>query len=99
MNGVISGEEGRKFRLSEAFHIGPSYFKTLEYNNKKFNRDDVFNKEIEPILREYVRPYDTSKQDDFIKKCKGALNGEDKGKAKDNNTAADSDSSTDTVEG
>ena len=77
MNDVISGEAGRKFRLSKAFHIGPSYFKELTCVEKgKFNWNDVFDNDISPILREYLRPYDTQKQEDFIKDCRTALYGE-----------------------
>lgn len=96
MNGVISGEEGRKFRLSEAFHIGPSYFKTLEYNNKKFNWEDVFNREIEPILREYVRPYNAESQTEFIGACKTALTEKDdkKTKEEDNQNGSPDNSET-----
>ena len=97
MNGVISDKnKGGKFRLSEAFHIGPSYFKTLEYKGDKFNWADVFDKEIEPILREYVRPYNAESQTEFIDACKTALTGKDdkKTKEEDNQNGSPDNSET-----
>lgn len=55
--------------LSEAYYIGPAYFK--EYNGR--NLEDIFEKRIEPIIREYVRGRDHEKIDKLVCKCRQEL--------------------------
>ncbi len=68
MNNVISGEEGRKLGLSEAYHIGHAYFKKIDLDNP-LSLKDIFNKSIVPILKEYTRGRLQSNINDFITKC------------------------------
>ena len=65
MNEVISDDYGKQLGLSEAFHIGPAYFKGFDGNNI----EDIWEKRIEPILREYTRGRDSELVKNFIKKC------------------------------
>lgn len=69
MNDKISG----KFGLSEAYHIGPAYFKQL--NMKKVNESlkDIFESNIVSILKEYTRGRKTDEVNEWIKDCKNAL--------------------------
>ena len=72
MNELISGEEGKKFRLSEAYHIGPAYFKGIDItdeNTVKESLQRVFNYNIVSILKEYTRGKDEKLVNRFIHKC------------------------------
>lgn len=72
MNEVISGESGKRFGLNEDYHIGPAYFK--DYDKAKSmgeNLDDIWKRNIEPILREYLRG--KNGVDKFINDCHKAL--------------------------
>lgn len=73
MNDVISGEEGKKFRLSEAYHIGPALFKGLDVNNLSSSLEEVFNNNIASTLREYTRGKDDKSVKEFIESCAGKL--------------------------
>lgn len=81
MNGIISlKDQGGRFGLNEAFHIGPAYFKEfgLPKNESNNNDDTIGYKEIwqgriEPILREYVRGRDPQKVAEFIQACAKAF--------------------------
>lgn len=72
MNEVISGESDKRFGLNEDYHIGPAYFK--DYDKAKSmgkNLDDIWKRNIEPILREYLRG--KNGVDKFINDCHKAL--------------------------
>ena len=72
MNEVISGESGKRFGLNEDYHIGPAYFK--DYDKAKSmgeNLDDIWKRNIESILREYLRG--KNGVDKFINDCHKAL--------------------------
>lgn len=72
MNEVISGESGKRFGLNEDYHIGPAYFK--DYDKAKSmgkNLDDIWKRNIEPILKEYLRG--KNGVDKFINDCHKAL--------------------------
>lgn len=66
------------YGLSEAYHIGPAYFKDL-VNASDENAEDVFRNifenRIEPILREYMRGRESGVQDKLIKSCRDKLLG------------------------
>lgn len=72
MNAVISGESGKRFGLNEDYHIGPAYFKDYDKNKSMDeNLDDIWKRNIEPILREYLRG--KNGVDKFINDCHKAL--------------------------
>ncbi|MCU9935065.1 McrB family protein [Mycoplasmopsis cynos] len=68
MNDVISNE-GAKFGLSEAYHIGHAYFK--EYNSSTLQ--EIFNNDIALIIKEYTRGRNSEDVDKLIHKCADAL--------------------------
>lgn len=74
MNEVIS--TGNKFGLSEAYHIGPAYFKKLDLNNFDASLKNIFDTNITSILREYTRGRKSDEVTPWIDKCRSALLGE-----------------------
>ena len=54
--------------LGKAYEIGPAYFLKLENHDYRF--DSLWDMNIEPLLREYLRGYRNGK--DIIEKCKNA---------------------------
>lgn len=73
MNEVISGEEGeigKRFYLTEAYHIGPAYFKNV-VNAEKLK--GIFDGNITSILKEYTRGRDAESVEEFIKACRNEL--------------------------
>lgn len=62
------------FGLSEAYHIGPAYFKDYDGSNIKI----IFQQRIEPIIREYTRGRNSDKVDKLIKECKKCIGVEEK---------------------
>ena len=76
MNNIIT-EFG--YGLSEAYHIGPAYFKDFVNASDENAEDvlrDIFENRIEPILREYMRGRKAEVQDELIKVCRVELLGE-----------------------
>lgn len=75
MNNIIS----EKPSLSEDYQIGPGYFKMLGVQNKKIDEKslkNIFDKKIDPLLREYVRgrrSMSSKDVDEFVKSCRNAL--------------------------
>lgn len=66
------------YGLSEAYHIGPAYFKDLvnvSNENVEAVLKDIFKNKIEPILREYMRGRKAEAQDNIIKDCRDELLG------------------------
>ena len=66
------------YGLSEAYHIGPVYFKDLvKVSDKKAEGvlSDIFKNRIEPILREYMRGRTSEVQDKLISSCRDELLG------------------------
>ncbi len=79
MNNIISADDNR-FGLSEAYHIGPAYFKNLDISsdeNLKSKLESKFDTNITSILREYTRGRKSGAVDEWIGKCRKALLGED----------------------
>ena len=75
MNKIIT-EFG--YGLSEAYHIGPAYFKdSVNVADKEAESElsDIFENRIEPILREYMRGRKSGAQDKLIKSCRDKLLG------------------------
>lgn len=66
LNAEIAKEE---YGLGNAFMIGPAYFKNYDGNNgnKDEERQKIWNRNIEPILREYMRG--RKKAVTFIENC------------------------------
>lgn len=67
------------YGFSEAYHIGPAYFKDLvKVSDKNVEAElrDIFKNRIEPILREYMRGRRAEVQDKLIKNCRVELLGE-----------------------
>ena len=69
LNQVISGEIGKKLGLNEAYHIGPAYFKNYNGNNLQ----NIFDNNIESILKEYARGRRTDDINNLINECKNKL--------------------------
>lgn len=85
LNNVVSNkEQGGKFGLSEAFHIGPAYFKDFGMkfdvvNKRATDEDDtigyaqLWTLKLEPILREYVRGREPQSVAKFMRECADAF--------------------------
>lgn len=76
MNNVMTKSD---YGFSEAYHIGPAYFKDLvKVSDKEAEGKlrDIFENRIEPILREYMRGRKAEAQDELIKVCRVELLGE-----------------------
>jgi len=71
MNDVIS-DEGKVFGLSDAYHIGHAYFKKVDFSDP-LSLENIFNRNIVSILKEYTRGRDVAYVNDFLKKCADAL--------------------------
>ena len=68
---TATGDEGgAQFGLSTAYQIGPAYFKEYNYDDDSKSREDIWERRIEPILREYVRGRSSEKIEKFIRKCR-----------------------------
>lgn len=63
MNNVLTKES--KYGLTEAYHIGPAYFKDFNGNNMK----DIFKYKVEPIIREYLRGRKNDDINELVTKC------------------------------
>lgn len=63
--------KGKDFGLSEAYHLGPSYFAKISDN--EINYDGIWKYRVEPILKEYCRGYDSQKVMNFIKECENVF--------------------------
>lgn len=65
------------FGFTDAYHIGPAYFKDYEPTGTNFlntrSLTSIFDENIEPIIREYTRGRDHTPVDDLIKKCRDTL--------------------------
>lgn len=55
-------EKGTQFGLNEAFLLGPSYFKSGDF-------DDIWEYCVKPILTEYCRSYGSKETNEFIGEC------------------------------
>ena len=64
LNKVIEGTP----ELGKAYEIGPAYF--LKLKNCNYDFDSLWEMNIEPLLREYLRGYRNGKE--IIEKCKNA---------------------------
>jgi hypothetical protein len=71
MNEVIS-LEGKKFGLSDAYHVGHAYFKDLNVDDDS-SLKKIFNTNIALILKEYTRGRNKKDIEDFINSCANAL--------------------------
>ncbi|MDF2544587.1 MAG: ATPase associated with various cellular 5 [Herbinix sp.] len=63
--------EGAPFGLTSAYHIGPAYFKEygLMEADTVVTEQVIWNRRVEPILKEYVRGRDSAKVATFIRNC------------------------------
>ena len=83
LNRVISGEDtggeynGSRFRLNDAYQIGPAYFRY--YDGTEESLEKIWAEKVEPILREYVRGYDKTEIEEFVNLCKSKLINNDEG--------------------
>lgn len=75
LNALISGEEGKRMGLSEAYHIGPAYLKSKETDTLDA-KGAIWEYRIEPILKEYCRGYHDTQQ--FLTACERAFLGSSK---------------------
>lgn len=74
MNNIISNNN--KFGLSEAYHIGPAYFKKLNINDDG-SLKDIFETNVVSILKEYTRGRKNEEVINWINQCGKALLGDD----------------------
>ncbi|MCP1494583.1 hypothetical protein J2Y73_004614 [Peribacillus frigoritolerans] len=72
MNALISGEEGKRMGLSEAYHIGPAYLKS-KATDILDAKGEIWEYRIEPILKEYCRGYNDTQK--FLTACELAFLG------------------------
>ena len=75
MNNIISSGE-YKFGLSEAYHIGPAYFKKLKTSSDeelKASLQSIFDTNITSILKEYTRGRKSEDINAWINRCREAL--------------------------
>ena len=75
MNNIISSGE-YKFGLSEAYHIGPAYFKKLKTSSDeelKASLQSIFDTNITSILKEYTRGRKSEDINVWINRCREAL--------------------------
>lgn len=78
MNEILSGNKYR-FGLSEAYHIGPAYFKKIIINSDeelKTSLQSTFDTNITSILKEYTRGRKREDIIPWIEECRRALTGE-----------------------
>ena len=77
MNKQLTDVSVSHFGFTDAYHIGPAYFKDYEPTvTKSLNENSlmsIFDEKIEPIIREYTRGRDHKQVDDLINKCRSAL--------------------------
>lgn len=79
MNNVMSAAN---YGLSEAYHIGPAYFKELVLvsdNEVDATLEAIFESRIDSILREYTRGRRSDVEKELIEPCKNALLGKNNG--------------------
>jgi tRNA A37 methylthiotransferase MiaB len=75
MNTIISS----RFGLSEAYHIGPAYFKNLNISSDDNLRDSLrltFDTNVVSILKEYTRGRKSEEVNTWIEKCRKSLLGD-----------------------
>lgn len=76
LNDYISSSENN-MGLSDAYHIGPAYFKGLENSGSRLRFEtritQIYNDEIETILKEYVRGRDQSAINEFLDAARKAF--------------------------
>ena len=72
MNKTISES---KFGLTEAYHIGPAYFKQLDVSDYEHSLKDIFEDNIVSILKEYTRGRKQEDVDSLVEACRQALLG------------------------
>lgn len=73
MNKKISSDN--KFGLSDAYHIGPAYFKKLDIDDSG-SLEKIFDTNIRSILREYTRGRKSEDIENWIKQCRKELLGD-----------------------
>jgi len=73
MNMLLSGEQYARFGLTDAYHIGPAYFKKYDGNNLK----EIFDWKVAPIIREYTRGRKEKEVKELLDKCWNILNYEE----------------------
>ena len=78
MNEVMTSSDFRNLGLTEAYHIGPAYFKKLDPQNLEESLREVFDNNVVSILREYLRGRRKDEVDKLINTCKKNLFPEEK---------------------
>jgi hypothetical protein len=72
--------------LGKSYELGHSYFMNVNVRNGKISKSEkegIFDQEIEPLLREYLRSeYDEEESEKKLKEAKKIFLGEDNGKNK-----------------
>ena len=78
MNEAMTSSDFRNLGLTEAYHIGPAYFKKLDPQNLEESLREVFDNNVVSILREYLRGRRKDEVDNLINTCKKNLFPEEK---------------------
>ena len=78
MNEAMTSSDFRNLGLTEAYHIGPAYFKKLDPQNLEESLREVFDNNVVSILREYLRGRRKDEVDKLINTCKKNLFPEEK---------------------
>ena len=78
MNEAMTSSDFRNLGLTEAYHIGPAYFKKLDPQNLEDSLREVFDNNVVSILREYLRGRRKDEVDKLINTCKKNLFPEEK---------------------
>ncbi len=106
LNEFISDSETNGMGLSDAYNIGPAYFKSYESygkvagGNYKTKLANIYKNEIEATLKEYVRGRDQNSIDVFLGECRqkfGLDNNYKWKKESDNEETNQNTASTDAV--
>jgi hypothetical protein len=76
--------------LGESYELGHSYFMNVNVRGRKISKSEkerIFNQEIEPLLREYLRSeYDEEESEKKLKKAKEIFIGENNGEKSNTDT-------------
>ena len=72
---MTEGSDSQKMGLTEAYNIGPAYFKSLNIeNDENYNGlDEIFKSKIGPIVKEYTRGRDPKQVEKILSEYMKAL--------------------------
>lgn len=59
-----------KFGINDNYLVGPAYFKVDPLKPIEINKKFIWENKVMPLLKEYVRNYETNKVEEFLNTCK-----------------------------